>query len=129
MKVLSLIFPLYDFILVFRYFLFYTSLLLHSFSTMLLTIFHKCCWLFSKKTCIHFYQNISYIQALLEGIYKIHNFFSIFVANKIFKILFTTKEPIRYYYFINTYIDYQKRAFILVKFFSFSIIKLYISFI
>ena len=43
-------------------------------------------------------------------------FFSIFIANKIFKILFTERDLIRYNYFIKIYIVYQNRAFMLVKF-------------
>ena len=49
-------------------------------------------------------------------------FFSIFVSNKIFKIIFTKRNFIRYYYLINIY-----RFIILMKsvFFNFSIIKFY----
>ena len=56
-----------------------------------------------------------------------NNFFIIFVVNEISKVLFTERKLIRYYYFINIYIVYQNRAFILIKFvfFNFSIIKLY----
>ena len=48
--------------------------------------------------------------------------FSIFVANKEFK-----NFPIKYYYFINIYIVYQNRDFMLIKFvfFNFNVIKSY----
>ena len=51
-------------------------------------------------------------------------FFIIFVANEIDKIFFTEKKLIRYYYFIDIYIVYQNRNFMLMKFvfFNFSII-------
>ena len=48
-------------------------------------------------------------------------FFSIFIANKTFKIIFTKRDLIRYYYFINIYIMYGNRAFILVKFVFFNL--------
>ena len=53
--------------------------------------------------------------------------FIIFGNNEIFKILFIEGKPIRYYYFINSYIIYQNRDFLLIKFvlFNFSIIKFY----
>ena len=43
------------------------------------------------------------------------------------KVLFTKRKLIRYYYFINIYIIYQNRAFILMKFVfvNFSVIKFY----
>ena len=52
-------------------------------------------------------------------------FLIIIVNNEIFKIFFTKRKLIRYYYFINTYIFYQNRAFILMKFvfFNFSVIN------
>ena len=57
------------------------------------------------------------------------NFFIAFVNNEIFKTLFTKRKLIRYYYFINVYIVYQNRNFILmnsvspnsISFFSISI--------
>ena len=53
--------------------------------------------------------------------------FIIFGNNEIFKILFIEGKPVRYYYFINSYIIYQNRDFLLIKFvlFNFSIIKFY----
>ena len=39
-------------------------------------------------------------------------FFSIFISNEILKIIFTKKDLIRYYHFINIYIAYQNKAFI-----------------
>ena len=44
------------------------------------------------------------------------------------KIFFTKRKPIRYYYFINIYIVYWNRVFMLMKFviFNFSVTKLYI---
>ena len=55
------------------------------------------------------------------------NFFINFVTNEIFKILFTKRKLIRYYYFVNIYIVYRNRAFILMKFvfFNFRVIKFY----
>ena len=55
------------------------------------------------------------------------NFFSIFIANKIFEIFFTKRDLIRYYYFVNIYIVHQNRSFMLVKiaFFNFSSINFY----
>ena len=44
------------------------------------------------------------------------NFFSIFLANKIFKFFFIKRDPIRYYYFINIYIYYWNKFFMLIKF-------------
>ena len=51
------------------------------------------------------------------------NFFLIFVTNEKFKIFFTKRKIIRPYYFINIYIVYENRAFILMKhiFFNFSV--------
>ena len=56
------------------------------------------------------------------------NFFIIFVTNDIFKILFTKRKLIRYYYFTNIHIVYQNRAFILMQFvfFNFTAINFYI---
>ena len=57
-------------------------------------------------------------------------FFMFFVANEAYKIYFTKRKLIRYYYFINVSIIYQNNAFILmIFFFNFSIIKLYKYFI
>ena len=58
---------------------------------------------------------------------KRSNFFSIFVAKKIFKTLLPQKYFIKYYYIISIYIVYWNRALILVKFvfFDFSITKDY----
>ena len=39
------------------------------------------------------------------------NFFGIFIAYKIFKILFTKRHLIRYYYLISIYIFFWNRAF------------------
>ena len=56
------------------------------------------------------------------------HFFRILVNNDIFKILFTKRKLMRYYYFINIYIAYRNRAFILInfEFFNFSVIKMYV---
>ena len=47
--------------------------------------------------------------------------FTIFVENKIFKTLFTKINFIRCYYFINIYIVYQSKVFVLVQFVFFSL--------
>ena len=54
-------------------------------------------------------------------------FFTIFVTSKIFQTTFTKINLIRYYYFINIYIVYLNRLFVLVKFmfFYFSTTTLY----
>ena len=54
-------------------------------------------------------------------------FFTISVANKIFKTFFTKRDLIRYYYLINIYIAYWNRAFMFGKFlfFYFSITEIY----
>ena len=56
--------------------------------------------------------------------------FVIYVTNEIFKILFTKRKHIKYYYFVNICIYiyiyiYQNKPFILMKFdlFSFSVMK------
>ena len=56
---------------------------------------------------------------------KRSKFFIIFVTNEIFKSLFTKRKLIAYYYFINIYIVYCNRFFMLMKyhFFNFSIIN------
>ena len=58
-------------------------------------------------------------------------FFSILVANKLFKTLLAKTNFIRYYYFINIFIFYSNRSFVLVKllFFHFNICKFYNCFI
>ena len=90
-----------------------------------LTIFH----LLPKKN-IHLVLSKSLLYALIFGrnMHKDLIFFIIFVTNDIFKIFFTERNLIRYYYFINNYIVYRNRAFMLMKFvfFNFSIIKIYI---
>ena len=68
------------------------------------------------------------MHSFLEEIFtKVNYFFNIFIANKIFKIIFTKKNHTRYYYIINIFIAYSKRALMLVKivFFNFSIINIY----
>ena len=56
------------------------------------------------------------------------NFFVIFLTSEIFKIFHTKRKLIRYYYFIDIYIAYQNRTFVMMKFvfFNFSAIKFYI---
>ena len=68
-----------------------------------------------------------YIPISGKNMHKGLIFFIISVTNEIFKILFTKRKLIRYYYFVNIYIVYQKRTFILMKFvfFNFSVIKFY----
>ena len=48
------------------------------------------------------------------------HFVSVFIANKIFKILFTKRDLIRYYYFVNICIVYRYRVFMLKKFVFFN---------
>ena len=71
------------------------------------------------------------MHSFLERIFIEVYFFIIFVANEIYKILFTERKLIRQYYFINIYIAYRNRAFILMKFvfLNFSIVRLYNFFI
>ena len=52
-------------------------------------------------------------------------FFIIFVTNEIFKILFTKRKLIRYYYFINIYIVYWNMSFICLSIFPSIYICLY----
>ena len=54
-------------------------------------------------------------------------FFIIFVANEIFTLSFAKRDFIRYYYFINIYILYRNRSFMMVKFLflDLNIIKFY----
>ena len=55
------------------------------------------------------------------------NFFIVFVTNEIFRILFSKRKLMKFFYFINIYIVYRNRTYILMKFvfFSFNVIKLY----
>ena len=55
-------------------------------------------------------------------------FFIVFEESQISKTCFTEKKIIRYYYFVNIYIIYQNKAFILIKvaFFNCNTMKLYI---
>ena len=78
---------------------------------------------------IHLVLSIYLLYILISG-NNMHEgpiFLIIFVNNEIFKILFTKIKFIKYYYFINIYIFYWNRAFILMKFlfFNFSVIKFY----
>ena len=70
-------------------------------------------------------KSLLYILIFGQNIHK-GLFFSIFVTNEIFKILFTKRKVIRYFHFINIYVVYQYRAFILMKFklFNFRIMKI-----
>ena len=67
--------------------------------------------------CTHFWKEYA----------KMSNILIIIVVNKIYKILFTKRKLIRYYYFINIYIIYQNRFFVSMKFvfYNFSIIKIF----
>ena len=73
---------------------------------------------------------LSYILIWKEYPYG-SNFFIIFVTNEIFEILFTKGKLTRYYYFINLYIVFRNRAFVLMIsiFFNFSAIQFYNLFI
>ena len=114
------------------WFLVYISSLLNLFLMILLT-FSKMCKYFIrafsslvKKINVSIFIKISLIYNNLwtECVHR-PNFFRIVVTNEIFKILFTKTKLIRYYYFINIYIVYRNRAFMLIEFslFSFSVIK------
>ena len=100
--------------------LFLTSLFLRAFFVFLLTCiddFFPNFTIFSKQfiivyqkrhlfCCYHFWKS---------------KLFTIFVDNKIFKTLFTKINFIRCYYFINIYIVYQSKVFVLVQFVFFSL--------
>ena len=85
------------------------------------------------KKDVHSVLSKSFPYALIFGrnMHKGLFFLRIFTANKIFKIVFTKRDLIRYYYFTNIYIIYQNRSLILVKFVfvNFSILNLYNFFI
>ena len=68
-----------------------------------------------------------YILTSGKNVHKGLNFKIIFVTNQMFKILFIKRKLIRYYCFINIYIAYRNKTFLLTKFafFNFSVIKLY----
>ena len=93
-------FPLENLILVFIYFSFYTALL----SILFLQLF-----IFYKKS-MHWVLSKCFQYSLIFGRYMHKGliFFSIFIANEMFKIIFTKRDLVRYYYFINTNIIYQK---------------------
>ena len=71
----------------------------------------------------------SFLYAVIIG-RNIHKglFLSIFSANKIFKSLFTKRDLIRYYYFINIYIFYWNRSFMVKVCFWISILPNFIIF-
>ena len=131
-----LIFPLKDFILAFRYFSMYTGSLSNSFLILFVTFsqisFHSSTnSSFYIKKDIHLVSLKSLLYALISG-RNIHKglFFSIFVGNGIFKTFSIKKDyytTIRYYYYINIYIFYWNRSFMLVEFlfFDFMITKFY----
>ena len=114
----------------FRYFSLHIGILTNSLLIMLL--FSKFHYIFFNKVSSFIKRDInlilwkSLLYALIFGknMHKVLILFSIFVTNAIFKIFFT-KRNFRYYYFINIYIVYWNKAFILVKviFFKFSIIN------
>ena len=116
----------------FRYFLFYISSLLNILFFILLT-FPKISLYLSKHFSL-FIKKIHTIIFIKTSIYthfwkeytKRFNFFIIFITDEIF--FFTEWNLIRYYFFMNIYIDYGNMAFILMKFvfFSFSVIKFYV---
>ena len=81
----------------------------------------------SKKIYIQFHKYLFCINSFfLSNMHK-GLFFTISVANKIFKTFFTKRDLIRYYYLINIYIAYWNRAFMFGKFlfFYFSITEIY----
>ena len=98
--------------LAFRYFLLYTSSLLNLVFVILLAfsqIFIYLSNIFSTFIKIHAFSfiEISFIYTHFWKEYaQRSNFFIVFVANQIFKFLFTQRKLVRYYYFINIYIVY-----------------------
>ena len=118
-----------SFFLTFRYFLLYVSLLLNLIFMIIITFYKIFIYLIKtfpfllKNKYVYFHQNLFYIYIYIH-LWII--FFKIFVTKKIFKILFTKMKPIRYYNFINIYLAYQNKAFILMKsvLLDFSVIKL-----
>ena len=73
---------------------------------------------------VYFHQNFNHLWT--EYAYR-SKFFRIFTAKQIFKILLTKSKLIRYYYFINIYMVYWSRAFILIKclLYNFIVMKFY----
>ena len=73
---------------------------------------------------VYFHQNFNHLWT--EYAYR-SKFFRIFTAKQIFKILLTKRKLIRYYYFINIYMVYWSRAFILIKclLYNFIVMKFY----
>ena len=111
-----------NFFSAFRYFLLYTSSLLNLFFIIWLNFFQTFIYLSKKFSSfitryIHLVFSKYLLYVLISG-KNIHkgNIFIIFVTNEIFKMLFIKRKLIRYYYFINIYIIYRNRAFILMKF-------------
>ena len=96
-------------------------------------------WLYPKFHCIfliillqrrsiYFHRCLCYMQSFLVEIQmKAYFFFSIFVANKVFKSFFTKRNLIGHYYFITVYIFYKNRSFMLkiFLFWDFNAIKFY----
>ena len=128
------IFYLFIFFSVFRYFLLYINSLLVLFLMIFLTFAKisiclvKTLYFFIKKEIRLFSSKfILYIITSSWNMYKSLSFFRILVSNEIYKTLFNKSKFIRYYCFINIYIVYQNRAFILMKFvlFNFKIIICY----
>ena len=77
--------------------------------TALLSIFFLQLFIFYKKG-IHWVLSKCFQYSLIFGRYMDKGliFLSIFIAHERFKIIFTKRDLVRYYYFINTNIIYQK---------------------
>lgn len=74
---------------------------------------------------------MEYKKGLIFLVTKVILVINSFITSEIFKIFSTKRKLVKYYYFINTYIIYQNRAFILIKnvFFNFIIIKFFYLFL
>ena len=122
----------------FIYFLLYISSLLN-FIYYYIANFFPNCHIFIKHFFIFYHKihtfsliKISFIYTYFwkEYAYSLISLLPAFVTNEIFKIMFIKRKLFRYHYFINIYIVYGNRTFILIKFvfLNFSVIKFYIFF-
>ena len=113
----------------FRYFLLYISLQLNFFYY--IAKFCPNCYIFLNfilsfiMKYIHLVLSKYILYILISG-KNMHKGLVFFII-EIFKVWFTKSKFIRYYYFINIYIIYWNRTFILMKFvfFNFSVITFY----
>ena len=129
---IALVVPIKDSILASRHFSSYTGSLSNSFLMKFLTFSQISLYFFNYsssfiKKDIYLVSSMSFLYALIFGrnIHKGIIFFNIFVANKIFKSLFTKRDLIIHNYCVDIYIFYGNRFFMLVKilFLDFNITK------